>query len=190
MTIKMVLFFIALMLIFVSCNRNQTPRPYGYFRIEMPEPIYETYNQTAVPYFFDKSAIATIIPCPEAGENYWIDISYPLFNANIYCSYKKVEGNLFELTEDARRYVYKHSVMADGIGEQVFQNDEKQVYGVLYDIRGNTASSIQFVLTDSVHHFFRGALYFDNVPNKDSIAPVIDYLRGDMVRLMESFDWK
>jgi gliding motility-associated lipoprotein GldD len=80
--------------------------------------------------------------------------------------------------------------MADGIGEKVFENKDKDVYGILYDIKGNTASSIQFVLTDSVKNFFRGALYFDNVPNKDSIAPVVSYLREDIVRLMESFEWK
>jgi len=49
---------------------------------------------------------------------------------------------------------------------------------------------LQFVITDSTKHFIRGALYFDNVPNKDSIAPVADYIRQDMMQLIESFSWK
>jgi gliding motility-associated lipoprotein GldD len=57
-------------------------------------------------------------------------------------------------------------------------------------LKGNTASNLQFTLTDSTRHFLRGALYFDNVPNKDSIAPIANYIRADMVRLMESFEWK
>ena len=65
-----------------------------------------------------------------------------------------------------------------------------KVYGILYDLTGNTASSVQFILTDSVKHFFRGALYFENVPNKDSIAPMSAYIREDVIRLMESFEWK
>jgi gliding motility-associated lipoprotein GldD len=97
---------------------------------------------------------------------------------------------LYELSEDARKYVYKHSVKADGISERVFEHPEKKVYGVFYDITGNAASSVQFTLTDSTQHFVRGALYFNNVPNKDSIAPMVDYIREDMVRLMESFEWK
>jgi gliding motility-associated lipoprotein GldD len=86
--------------------------------------------------------------------------------------------------------LYKHSVKADGIGETVFENTEKKIYGILYDLKGNTASSLQFVLTDSTKHFFRAALYIDNVPNKDSIAPVIEYLRKDVVQIMETFEWK
>jgi len=72
----------------------------------------------------------------------------------------------------------------------IFENPEKKVYGILYDLTGNTASSVQFVLTDSTKHFFRGALYFENVPNKDSIAPMSAYIREDVIRLMESFEWK
>ena len=111
-------------------------------------------------------------------------------NANIYCSYKPVNNNLFDLLEDSRKIVYKHSVRADGIGEKVFDQSQKNVHGILYDLKGNTASSVQFVLTDSTHNFFRGALYFNDVPNKDSIAPMSEYIRQDVIRIMESFEWK
>lgn len=178
-----------LVIMLASCNQTYSPRPYGFFRIELPEHSYELYSNTTIPYSFVKADIATIVPRTHEGEKYWIDVTYPMLNANIHCSYKEIDNNFFELSEDARRYVYKHSVMADGIEEQVFVNDEMNVYGILYDIKGNTASSIQFVLTDSSKHFFRAALYFDNVPNKDSIAPVVSYLREDVVRLIESFEW-
>jgi gliding motility-associated lipoprotein GldD len=61
---------------------------------------------------------------------------------------------------------------------------------MLYNIKGNTASSVQFYLTDSVNHFLRGSLYFDVKPNKDSLAPVINFIRGDIEHFMESFSWK
>jgi gliding motility-associated lipoprotein GldD len=173
-----------------GCTGNYTPRPYGYFRIELPEPHYSTLDTLQLPYSFEKSDAATIIARSAEGEKYWIDLVYPQLNASIHCSYKAVQGNLFALSEDARKYVYKHSVKADGIGETVFENPEKKIYGILYDLKGNTASSLQFVLTDSTKHFFRAALYIDNVPNKDSIAPVIEYLRKDVVQIMETFEWK
>ena len=143
-----------------------------------------------LPYSFEQSDAAKIIARSADGEKYWIDLVYPELNASIHCSYKPIQGNLFELSEDSRKYVYKHSIKADGIGETVFENPEKNVYGILYDLKGNTASSLQFVLTDSTKHFFRAALYIDNVPNKDSIAPVIEYLRKDVVQIMETFEWK
>ena len=121
------------------------------------------------------------------GDKYWINIFYPQFGGTIYCSYKKVNGNLQEMSEDAREFVYKHTIKADEITEQPFINFETKTYGMLYRIGGNTASSVQFELTDSVDYFFRGALYFNAVPNKDSIAPVLDFVAEDIFMLMETF---
>ncbi|NOZ45910.1 MAG: gliding motility lipoprotein GldD, partial [Chlorobi bacterium] len=71
-----------------------------------------------------------------------------------------------------------------------FINYDDNVYGILYDIKGNAASSINFFVTDSTQHFLRGALYFNSKPNKDSLAPVVDFIRKDIVHLMETFKWK
>ena len=186
------LFFVVLFVseLFTGCGEVAVPKPYGYFRVDLPAHRYERLDSVPLPYSFDKSIYAKISPRMENGENFWIDLKYPTLNASLFCSYKPVHSNLFELTEDTRKIVYKHTVRADGIGEKVFENPEKKVYGILYDLTGNTASSVQFVLTDSTKHFFRGALYFENVPNKDSIAPMSAYIREDVIRLMESFEWK
>jgi gliding motility-associated lipoprotein GldD len=173
-----------------SCNDGTIPRPYGYFRVDLPKPEYRTLDTLNLPYQFEISKYATMISRNVSGEKFWIDLDYPKLNASVYCSYKPVKNNLLGLLEDSRKIVYKHSVKADGISEKFFENKEKKVYGIFYDLKGNTASSVQFVLTDSVHHFFRGSLYFNNVPNKDSIAPMSDFIRADLVRLMESFEWK
>lgn len=182
--------FIIYIILFGSCTQNYSPRPYGYYRINLAEAHYQITDTLGFPYRFERSEFAEVVPRVEKNENYWIDLIYPNLNASIYCSYKPIQGNLLELTEDSRKYVYKHTVKADGIAETIFENPEKNVYGILYDLKGNTASSLQFILTDSTRHFFRGALYIDNVPNKDSIAPVIEYLRKDIIQLMETFEWK
>lgn len=173
-----------------SCSKTSIPRPYGYFRVDMPPHTYRTIDTLSLPYKFDLPGNARLISRKADGEMYWIDLYYPELNASIYCSYKPVKGNLINLLEDTRKIVYKHSVRADGISEQVFDNAKKNVHGILYDLRGNTASYVQFILTDSTRNFFRGALYFNNVPNKDSIAPMEKYIREDVIRIMESFEWK
>lgn len=190
MNIRKITFYILAAFLFISCGETYMPKPYGYFRVDLPEHSYRVIDTLNLPYHFELSKTARVISRNQQGENYWIDIQYPQLNAYVYCSYKPVKGNLFELSEDSRKYVYKHSVKADGIGERAFENIDNHVYGILYDLKGNTASSVQFVLTDSTKHFFRGALYFENVPNKDSIAPMSEYIREDMIRLMESFEWK
>lgn len=173
-----------------SCVQTSIPRPYGYFRVDLPKHVYRMIDTLNLPYRFDLPENAKLIQRDAKDDKFWIDIYYPKLNASIYCSYKPVKGNLIDLLEDTRKIVYKHSIRADGIGEKVYDHPEKNVHGILYDLKGNTASSIQFVLTDSLHHFFRGALYFNNVPNKDSIAPMSNYIREDVIRIMESFEWK
>lgn len=176
--------------LFFSCSKTSVPRPYGYFRVDMPPHAYRTIDTLNLPYRFDLPENARLISRKAEGEMYWIDLYYPKLNASIYCSYKPVKGNLINLLEDTRRIVYKHSVRADAISERPFENPQKNVHGILYDLKGNTASYVQFVLTDSTRNFFRGALYFNNVPNKDSIAPMENYIREDVIRIMESFEWK
>ncbi len=175
---------------FSSCNKSYVPKPYGYFRVDLPTHSYHRIDTLDLPYTFDIPQDVELISRTSPGEKYWIDLHYPSLNASIYCSYKPVKGNLSELLEDTRKIVYKHSIRADGIQEKVFDNPEKNVHGILYDLKGNTASSVQFILTDSTRNFFRAALYFNNVPNKDSIAPMSEYIREDIIRMMESFEWK
>jgi len=181
---------ISIFILLSSCEKTSIPRPYGYFRVDLPLHSYRTIDTLNLPYRFDLPKNARLINRKTVGETYWIDLYYPTLNASIYCSYKPVKGNLIDLLEDTRKIVYKHSVRADGIGEKVFDHPEKNVHGILYDLKGNTASSVQFVLTDSTRNFFRGALYFNNVPNKDSIAPMANFIREDVIHIMESFEWK
>jgi gliding motility-associated lipoprotein GldD len=178
--------------LFLSACADYTPKPMGYFRIDIPENEYRTFDTIAYPYSFELSKYAKIVPQRDTktGDKYWLNIYYPQFKGTIYCSYKRVQGNLQELSEDSREFVYKHTIKADNISEQPFVNPAADKYGTLYRIEGNVASPMQFVLTDSTGYFFRGALYFNAVPNKDSIAPVLDFVSKDILVLMETFKHK
>ena len=86
--------------------------------------------------------------------------------------------------------VKNHITKADAINEQVINNQKNKVYGILYDLKGNTASAVQFYVSDSVHHFLRGSLYFASEPDADSLAPVIEFFREDMIHIIETLKWK
>lgn len=174
-----------LTLVLMSCTPAYYPKPYGYFRVDLPENTYEKFDAT-FPCTFEKSALANA----EFPQKNAVNLAYNSLNATIYCNYQPVDKNITALSEDARRAVYKHRVVAEDIKEVYYENPENKVYGTFYDLKGNVASVAQFVITDSVRHFFRGALYFNNIPNKDSIAPMADYIKKDIVHLMESFRWK
>ena len=139
---------------------------------------------------FDLSENAIVKPRTDVDEYYWINLYYPSLDATIHCSYKPVRNNLRELTNDALEFVYRNASFASAIPEKEYSHPEADVYGVLFDLEGNTASSCQFFITDSVHHFFRASVYCNCPPNADSLAPVYDYLRADVIRMVETFEWR
>lgn len=177
-------------ILITSCS-NHTPKPYGFFRIDLPENEYRVFD-SIYPPIMEVSKYARIVPVkshlPEKEK--WIDILYPQFNGRIHCSYIKINNDFHEVSEDNRSLVYKHTVRADAIGEQIFEHPEARVYGILYQLAGNAASPLQFVLTDSTQHFLRGALYFNSSPNPDSIAPVKSFIEKDLMHLIETIQWK
>jgi len=175
---------------FWGCNKKYTPKPRGYFRIDLPEKEYQQYTSDA-PYVFNYPVYCQIKDDESANsEKYWINVEYPSFNAKIHISYKDVNNNIGQILEDTRKLTYKHTIKADAIGEKLFIKPEKKVYGILYEVEGDAASSVQFFLTDSTNHYLRGALYFNSEPNKDSLAPVLAFIKQDITELMESFEWK
>lgn len=173
-----------------GCKRNYTPKPRGYFRIGLPEKNYTKFD-TAFPYKFDYPTYTQIKQDKSRhSEKYWINIDYPELNGRIHISYKTINNNIGQILEDTRNLAYKHTIKADAINERMFVKPEKGVYGILYEIEGNAASAVQFFLTDSTSHYLRGALYFNVEPNKDSLAPVLAFVKEDIIRLIETFEWK
>lgn len=193
---------------FSGCREKFTPRPHGYFRISFPEKSYRLVD-SIFPYKFDIPVYSRIVKDPQLlQEPYWINIQIPTNKAEVHISYYQIEnheisGNknknspetqkrmmLAKLIEDSRELAYKHTIKADAIDEQIFLNPGEKVFGTIYNIKGNAASPIQFYLTDSTDHFLRGALYIREVPNIDSIRPVIEFLEPDIIKLIESTSWK
>ncbi|MCQ2210370.1 MAG: gliding motility lipoprotein GldD [Paludibacteraceae bacterium] len=189
--LKNMVWGVSALLLLVSCS-NSMPKPRGYFRIELPEKEYALYSSNDLPcqFIYAKNVAEVKIKGMEQ-DSVWLDVVYPRYNAQIYCTYRTLHDNYQALSEDSRRLVYKpHTSKADAITEQLYLNDDRKVYGILYELKGNTASNIQFVMSDSTKHFLRGALYINENPKKDSIAPVVDYIREDIIQLIESLEWK
>ncbi|UCG28618.1 MAG: gliding motility lipoprotein GldD [Bacteroidales bacterium] len=188
------LFFPGLLLLAViaysGCRRSNTPKPRGYFRIDFPEKQYIPYHDSC-PYTFEYPVYGKIEPDIDyLSEPCWINIEFPEYLGKIHISYKPVSNNIRTLLEDSHTLAYKHSIKAQSINERLFLDDEARVYGMMYDITGDAASAVQFYLTDSVHHFIRGALYFTLQPNSDSLLPVIEFFREDIVHLIETLEWQ
>ena len=187
-----------ILLLIISCRpETYIHKPRGYARTEFPEHSYQSFNESSFPYSFEYPVYARIIKDTlffgQKPENpYWLNIDFPAIGGTVYMSYKPVttQQPLEALIEDAHEMSFTaHSKRADYIGEQVFQFPDRKVYGILYDVGGNAASAHQFVATDSVRHFVRGALYFNVTPNADSLKPANDFLEKDIIHLLETLRW-
>lgn len=178
-----------LILCFISCQNEPTPKPTAYFRIDFPEKEYRPINELPFPVEFELPQYSRINLERTKEDSSFFNIDFPRYGARIHISYHAVEDNLDQLLENSRSLVYKHVVKAQDIDEKMVFNQADQVYGTYYQIEGNAASGSQFYLTDSSNHFMRGALYFNVEPNYDSIAPVQEFIKADIERLIESFKW-
>jgi gliding motility-associated lipoprotein GldD len=188
---KLILFGLAGMLLFFSCQQPYSPKPRGYFRIDLPEKKYILFD-TTFPYVFEYPVYATVTNDPlSPAEKYWININYTTFNATLHISHKKIENNLIDYLEDAHKMVSKHIPKADAIYDSLIIERERNIFGLAYELEGSGAASpYQFFLTDSVSNFVRGALYFNTAPNNDSLAPVIDFIKQDIRHMIATFHWK
>lgn len=177
-------------IVIVSCDQNYTPLPRGYFRIDLPERNYKL-SDTTFPYFFEYPSYAKLKNSTNnPNQKYWINIVFPQFKATVYLSYKEIDGNLITYLEDAYTLVSKHIPKADAINDSLIEDAERNIYGLTYNIVGSgTASPYQFFVTDSASHFLRGALYFDMVPNNDSLEPVIEFITNDIKHLINTLEW-
>jgi gliding motility-associated lipoprotein GldD len=188
-TVKFFYFFVAAVL-FSSCEEASVPRKRGYLRIEIPDAGYVLFDPAECPFKFEISKLAVAIPDTNSlSESCWWYINYPTLNGQLYVSYKPLKNDFNVFAEDARALVYKHTQRANAINEEVIANNY-HASGMLYDIGGDAASSIQFFMTDSSKHFLRGALYFNTLPNSDSLAPVIEYVKKDIDRMLSTLQWK
>jgi len=168
-----------------SCQENFSPKPLGFFRIDLAETNYTSIKKNCS-YQFLANTKAELM---EGNIECWYNIFYPDHDATIYLTYKELNNNLAHLIEESHKLAYDHSIKSDGIIETVYENKENNVYGVLYDIHGNSASNLQFFATDRSKHFLRGSLYFNTVPNADSLQPVKTYIKKDLQTLIESLTW-
>jgi len=179
-----------LSLVLFSCSETPIPKPKGYFRIALNEKSYTEYSSPCgfsmqVPQY----ALMRNLP-GTAGDSCWFNLIVPNHKATIHFTHHFVNSNLGRFLNDAYSFAYKHDIKANAINKSRIEIDSTKVYGLIYDLKGNTATNLQFYLTDSTRHFLRGALYFHHIPNMDSISPVLQWLREDVIHMTESLKWQ
>lgn len=180
-----------------ACNSDYTAgKKRGYYRISFPEKKYQVFDSPGYPYTFEYPTYATVSKdttfFQDPADDWWVNIDFPQFAGRIYVSYKPVTSrSVFDsLVQDGFKLAYRQHVnMATQIEDSLMQTPHG-VEGIYFSLGGNTATANQFFVTDSVRHFLRGALYFDATPNADSLGIVNNFLKKDLLHLINTLQWR
>lgn len=206
--------YLLFVVLIISCNSTYTSKKAGYYKIDFPKKAYTIFDDPAFPYTFEYPVYAKIAKDSSyfndgAGNPYWINIIFPAFNGTIFISYKNIGGlstykvkrpdgtyrdstatnNFEKMVNDSYHLTYKNDIKASAINDSVMHTPNK-IAGIFFSLSGNVATAKQFFLSDTTHHFIRGALYFDTTPNEDSLRPVNAFLQEDMKHLINTLKWK
>lgn len=191
------IFLVLLQVLIGGCeNPSYMPKPRTYPKIKFPKKEYQAFNESYCPFQFSFPTYAIIEkdtsffdekPVNEC----WYNINFNSLNGKIYCTYYPI-SNLTELEKnikDSYKLASQHQEKANYIDELPIRKPN-HVSGIVFDIQGPAACPFQFFLTDSTHHFLRGALYFNTKTKPDSLAPFYNFLKTDIMELINTFEWK
>ena len=191
-------FLLLVSVVFFQCEEPvYTPKPRAYPKVEYPEKTYQAFQEDYCTMSFEYPTYAKIEQdrfffgdAPPS--TCWFDINFPDFDAVLHCSYIAIDkkNTLETLQKDAFKMTDWHNKKATFTEDKFYEN-KNHVKGMTFDIEGPVASPIQFYLTDSLQekHFIRGAFYFNSRTDQDSLAPILKFVRTDIQRMLDTFDW-
>jgi gliding motility-associated lipoprotein GldD len=208
------IFYLLIILFLAGCNSTYTSKMEGYYKIDFPQRQYTSFAEPGYPYTFEYPVYARIAKDSSYFDStsknpYWINILFPTFKGEIFISYKNIGStsvykvktasgayrdslgkNDFErMVNDAYNLTYKNDIKAYSIQDSVMHTPNG-ITGIFFSLSGNVATAKQFFLSDTLHHFLRGALYFDATPNEDSLRPINAFLQEDMKHIINTLRWK
>ena len=190
------LFFLA------ACGEEPfyVPKPRIYPRVDYPQRRAQALDKDFCAFNFEymdymKFEQDTLHGTQRTPHACWFDLKLPNFNGEVHFTYTPIGGpdlekNLHKVFNDAYRLANEHNIKANANEDLRIYRPDAKVYGVLFNIEGHVASPFQFVLTDSSRHALRASLYFRNAPNPDSMLPVIDFVKTDIMHMINTFSWK
>lgn len=175
-----------------SCTLDKTiPKPSTHLRLDIKHEGYNSY-QSDCGYSFDVDKLFTVKDVMDSDGSLTChkDIDFNQLNGVLNFSYIIMDRPLKDYIDYALDKVDEHKVKASAINDSSFLFPEKRVFGTLFELKGDVASPFQFYLTDSTRRFVSGVVYFNSVPNYDSLRPTLDYVKKDLVQMIETFQWK
>lgn len=180
------------MLLSATCAEDYLPKPKGFNRIDMPVAEFQSLIDT-FPYHFEYSKYADVSRDTfYLAERFWINLNYTEYDALVQLTYKNLKSpsnDINLLLDDAYELSARHNIKAYSIEESILTIKNGQKASVI-ELEGEVPSQFQFFTTDTTNHFLRGALYFEVANKNDSLAPIIEFIKADVIQMLNTLEWK
>lgn len=175
-------------------NAPKMPLPSTYLRLEVEKTKPLSFNEKEYPFTFQYPNNITIEKLDSKSKRIrWFNLNYKKYNFVVNVSYIPLNNvsSLRASIEDCYTFLKRHEKLSGGIIEQDYKNEEKHIYGTVFEIKGSdVVSPMQFYLTDSNKYFVRFALNCNFKPNNDSCQVIIHQIKKDMTGIINTFNWK
>ena len=186
------------LLICASCGGRPeaVPKPRAYPKVTYPERNYTTLSDPACDFTFEYPDYLTFEqktsffgdtpdhPC-------WFNLVADEFLATIHFSYVPVteEQPFFSLVNDAFTIANKINQRSNYMDE-IRVGNEQGVHGLIMEFQGPAASPMHFFLSDTSTHFVKASLYYNSQVRPDSLAPITEFIKTDIARIINTFAWQ
>lgn len=183
------LVLVILTVLIAACGGQEhyIPKPPTYLELNFPERSYETYNDSCG-YSYNKPSYFKVENVQGSRCNR--DVEFTTLNGTLHLSRIYMDTALAAYVDHALDKIEEHKVRATAIYDSTIIRKDDRVFGTFFELQGNVASPFQFYLTDSTNHFLSGVVYFNVRPNYDSLKPVLNFVKKDLLELMNSLEWE
>ena len=190
--------FIRVLLAFLILNAYAckepapVPKPPTYLNINFPHHSYSIVKGDC-PYEFKLASLYNYKTIENSKFNSCIqEIKLGPLNGSLFLYYISIpsKDSLPDIINFSNDRVDEHKFKADKIEFEQIIDTKNRVFGTFFELKGNVATNFQFYLTDSSQHFVRGEVLLNCRPNYDSLRPVLNYLKIDLLELVHNFKWK
>lgn len=187
----------ALMALMVSCGGggdgdSAVPRRYAYPRAALYPPEYRATGGTPE-LSLNSGAVIVADSVLENGSR-WVTVDYPRYNGKVYITFLATSPAEFPRELENRMERIGLNAGAGSMESVTVPSAGGGFRGELFAARGESVSPVQFLaynkeltlLTFGTFNFRQGV----DVSRTDSLAPVVNAVRDDMIHLLKHLDDK
>ncbi len=186
---KKLLFSLLIIILFSCGEENLIPKPPTHLMVDLPAHYYKKFTDTSH-YNFDMSKLWSVRANLKEQDSLILYLGKEI-DGDLHFQYLKIDtaNPLSKHINKTFEKIDFHKARAKQLKDTNFVFKDKKVYGSMYEFIGNSATNFQFYLTDSMNHFVRSELLIRRKPNYDSLQPTLNYIKTDLIQLINTFEW-